>query len=310
MWPVDWIHLAYCSFGLVFVALNVDGVEHAERWLALDAAALIGLLCLLRVSRGVTVRRATLLRFVYSYLFVPFAFLQTGFMVTAVAGHDYAAELERLDRALFWGANPLEALEAVASPLLTEILHWVYVSYWFLPAAALTLILKKGTPKQAARFLFAVVAAFYISYAGYALVPASGPNIHNNFGPLYPTHVEPLALYTFDTNLPGFWAADRLKQFVYAGEPTKFTSFPSGHVLITLVSVFWALRCGGRCARLLLAVGSAIIFSTVYLRYHYVVDVLASIVLAGLCVTAGERIHRLWELRRARRPLRPRPAAA
>jgi hypothetical protein len=43
----------------------------------------------------------------------------------------------------------------------------------------------------------------------------------------------------------------------------------------------------------------ALIFSTVYLRYHYVVDVLAGILLAGLCLGLERTTLTVW-----RRPYR------
>jgi membrane-associated phospholipid phosphatase len=51
-----------------------------------------------------------------------------------------------------------------------------------------------------------------------------------------------------------------------------------------------------------------LIFSTVYLRYHYAVDVLAGAALAVLVVWTGPILHRRWEMWRAGRDA-PDPAA-
>ena len=57
--------------------------------------------------------------------------------------------------------------------------------------------------------------------------------------------------------------------------------FPSGHTLVTLVGIWWSwrMRLGLRWG--ITVVGVILIFGTVYLRYHYAVDVLASALLAA-----------------------------
>jgi len=56
-------------------------------------------------------------------------------------------------------------------------------------------------------------------------------------------------------------------------------AFPSGHVLVTLLSIGWAWGCRLRVRWPVTAVGALLVAATVYLRYHYVVDVLAGAVL-------------------------------
>jgi membrane-associated phospholipid phosphatase len=62
---------------------------------------------------------------------------------------------------------------------------------------------------------------------------------------------------------------------------------------MTLLVLYYARRFHRRTFWLLLPVGSALIFSTVYLRYHYVIDVIAGAAAAALVILIAEPLYRL-----------------
>ena len=180
VWPVDVLHYAF--FTLLF-AVSVFAFPQAR------ACALVARLRPGRRGpprpRGARVgpdhgAAAAMLRLAHGVLVVPLVFTQVGVLIQAVRAVDYAAALERLDRALFLGINPLEALERVSSPWLTEVMQWAYTSYLLLPIGLVALLAWKADGGNISRSLFSLLGVMYLSYAGYFLVPASGPNIHCN----------------------------------------------------------------------------------------------------------------------------------
>jgi membrane-associated phospholipid phosphatase len=62
--------------------------------------------------------------------------------------------------------------------------------------------------------------------------------------------------------------------------------FPSGHTEIPLLTLWLARRYRRKLFLVYLPITAAMIFSTVYLRFHYVVDVLAGAALAGGIILA------------------------
>jgi membrane-associated phospholipid phosphatase len=56
---------------------------------------------------------------------------------------------------------------------------------------------------------------------------------------------------------------------------------PSGHTMLTLVNIILAFHFRSRFRWVFVVIGGSLIVSTVYLRYHYVVDVLVGIVLVA-----------------------------
>ena len=75
-------------------------------------------------------------------------------------------------------------------------------------------------------------------------------------------------------------------------ESAHYDCFPSGHTELTILA-WWSTRpFGKRFFWPSFAYTLSIIFATVYLRYHYTVDVLAGIVVAVLLLVVTPEVYR------------------
>ena len=69
-------------------------------------------------------------------------------------------------------------------------------------------------------------------------------------------------------------------------------AFPSGHTEVVIIVLIYAWTYRRWYFWMALPLVTGLIISTVYLRYHYVVDVLAGMVLAPLCVFLASYLYR------------------
>ena len=128
--------------------------------------------------------------------------------------------------------------------------------------------------------LFGIILCFYLSYLGYLLVPAVGPRFT-----LQHLQTSGLQAGPFITSL---------QEILNRLEHNKTDAFPSGHTAIALVSLIYAWKLREKLLfRLLVPVVLALLVSTVYLRYHYVIDVIAGIALAVNDVILAAPLERL-----------------
>lgn len=295
--PVDLLQLAFHGLLLVRLILGWGGYDHALVWLAADVASLLVLATIIHFAGRMSLRQAGVLRVVHGAATVPVLFTQVGYGLRARDPYDFAPDLEWVDRQMCFGHNPIEALEALARPWLTELLQWSYALFVALPTCLALLFVWRGTTRFMLRSFFSLLGIIYLSYISYMVVPASGPNIHSNVGEA-PCHVTPQPLYQFEGDLPGLWIAEPLRAWMFAAELTKWDCFPSGHVAVAVAGLVYGARLGRRWFFGLAPVCLGIIASTMYLRYHYVVDVVAGAALAGFGVTVLERWHRVFEAAR------------
>ena len=74
-------------------------------------------------------------------------------------------------------------------------------------------------------------------------------------------------------------------------EHTKDDAFPSGHTMITVFCLLVAYRESRRLFRAWLPIAILLIVSTMYCRFHYVVDVIAGLSLAFVALPVGDRLY-------------------
>lgn len=192
-----------------------------------------------------------------------------GPFVLGTSSVDLDPLLVAADRLLFGGDDPTRLLEPLLRPALLEVLTVCYGLYYFHPIVLGALLwrddLREKTP--GARFpvyVFGMLLVFYVSYAGYFLVPAIGPRFTV-------PHSGPLPRGAVARAIDG--TLDRL-------ETSRRNCFPSGHTMVTVAVLVEAARRSRKTFLAYLPFALGLLAATVACRYHYVVDVLAGLILA------------------------------
>ncbi len=201
--------------------------------------------------------------------------------------------LIKWDQFIF-GGNPTDFMHKISFPFLTEILQICYMLYFVMPLmVAIDLHLKKNTVGFD-EFARMILFAFYWSYLMYFFMPAIGPRF---------------TLHDFSTlnlEIPGLYLTEFLRGIVNNGggipighpDPASVVNrdcMPSGHTWITLTNMIIAFRYKSSFRWLVLIGGSGLILATVYLRYHYVVDVLAGAIFAGLTFWLEPKVRSFFQ---------------
>ncbi len=123
---------------------------------------------------------------------------------------------------------------------------------------------------------------YYVSYAGYFTIPALGPRFAQ--ADLYTKSLTetPISRVINDT--------------INHLEKTKLDVFPSGHTMISMAVLIVMWKRARDVFWWLLPIASLLILSTVYCRFHYVVDLIAGTTLAFIVVPLGDRLYD-WAMR-------------
>jgi membrane-associated phospholipid phosphatase len=211
----------------------------------------------------------------YPAAFIPFIFSSLGPLIPAARGPARDDLLIAADRALF-GVDVTVWLERFVHPLATDFFFAAYATYYFLPLVLGGLLWGRD-PAEGRQYIFTLTFCFYISYAGYFTIPALGPRFAL-------AAEQSISLETTPVSASIARSINEL-------EHTKLDVFPSGHTMIAAAVLIVAFRRMRRVFWVLLPITACLIIATVYCRYHYVVDVLAGLVLAFLTVPLGDRLY-------------------
>jgi membrane-associated phospholipid phosphatase len=287
------------AFWGIPAALSVILHSKIPLWPYILLANLIAILLVWALAYLANTKRSNIWRWIHDWAAFPlvvFTFKQLHFIIAPVhQGKDYDRLLISIDQWLC-GVNPTEWLARFSNPFLTEALQISYsLFYVFFVVIGLELYLQKDRSRFG-YFRFTIVYGFFISYLSYFLFPAVGPRF---------------TLYDFskiNSELPGLFFTPFLRWFVnifesiHSGMSNSIALasaqrdvFPSGHTMMTLAAIALAWKYRLRVRHYILAVGIMLIFATVYLRYHYLIDVVAGAILAIPCLLTSGRMERLLQ---------------
>jgi membrane-associated phospholipid phosphatase len=216
-------------------------------------------------------------RWWYPALLIPFIFHELQYLVHQVNSVDIDAQLMALDYALL-GVHPTIWCEHFMVPWITEYMQLAYMSFYFLPFILCAPLYRQGQFLAFRVSLCALLLSYYVSYLLYFLTPAQGPRFY-----LAAYHTLPLT---------GLWFTTPLQTMLDALEGIQRDAFPSGHTAIAIIVLVMAARYQRRLFYPLLGMVISLIVSTVYLRYHYVIDVIAGVLLAVLCLGVTRWLYR------------------
>lgn len=213
----------------------------------------------------------------------PLMYVELRWMIAGAGMPHHDATIVSWERA-FFPSNPSATLATRWHvPLLSELLHFAYASYYlivYLPPIALYVT---GRREAFVKTVLALTIVYGACFITYALFPVDGPRYL----------VGPAA------------APDGpVRRFVLAlleRGSSRGTAFPSSHVAASLVSALCALRYQRQVGLVVAPFVVALVIATVYGGYHYAVDALVGVILGFLAWLASVTLWSAAESRGAHR---------
>lgn len=161
-------------------------------------------------------------------------------------------------------------------PWFHELMEFAYFSYYLLPMIVMFLIFKHQAISNNLRwgklraFIRDLSATMLVCYTLYTFFPAWGPKY---------LQLEPI-------NVDG-WIFTDIMRYIHSHGAILGAAFPSSHVAATMI-YWWHLWILSPRHRIWISLLFALLsMSTIYCRYHYVVDVLGGLFIGGLIIVLG-----------------------
>jgi membrane-associated phospholipid phosphatase len=170
--------------------------------------------------------------------------------------------------------------ERFGHPMVTRVMAWAYAAQLaVLPLLVLAFYLQ-GRGALSQRVSLALLVSCALGLAGYFLVPTVGPYVHQ------------AALYS--GRLPGRPASEGVMAFIDVERGAARDCFPSLHVGYVVIAALFLRGANRRAFRAYLPFALLVVASTIYLRVHYVIDLVAGLPVGWAAVWLAGRIQRAW----------------
>jgi membrane-associated phospholipid phosphatase len=273
LWPVDKLILGYFAIMVAMLLLWWGRIPEAAPLLVWHIAG--SALVIFQIKRPNPT--TWFFRNWYPLLYVAACYKEMANILPLARGTDFDRQLANLDQRI-WGVQPAVWLARIQTPALTEVVQWIYTL--FVPAVLLIafILWLQKRHGEFQYYAFLISLGYLTSYLGYVLWPARGPRFLLKDLEALPLH--------------GMWLFQGMQSTLDKLESFAYDAFPSGHTELTILAAWYSRRLSNVWFGAYFAYTSAIIFATVYLRYHYTVDVFAGAILAVLLIAATPFLYR------------------
>lgn len=290
---VDALTIAYALLISLFVLVFSGRIEEWQTIILINVSLSISLIAVAFLAINANTRIINFIHDWYPAPLIYFSFKEMYVIIQSLGMGDLDDLLIDIDRWLF-GVDPTLWIAQFASPLLTEILQIAYTSFYFLMIAVGYELYVRRDRNNFSFFMFTLLYGFFLSYIGYIVVPAVGPRftLHD--------------FYQLNNELPGIFVTNTLRDLINAGESIPIGAlnaseiaqrdvFPSGHTQMTMIVFYFAGKNLLKSRYVLYLLGTLLIIATVYLRYHYVIDLIAGALFMWFTVLTAPKLFTLFE---------------
>jgi membrane-associated phospholipid phosphatase len=291
----EWVALSYLGFSGLLMLAFAQRLPRAGHLLAIHASAVVIILVLVisarrsltaNWGRGAFGRILRVMRDWYPQAAFLFCFEELGALEQLIHRGWCDSWMMSFDHWLT-GVNVTFWLQRFVTPTFTDFMQMSYLSYFFFLTILGFVLYIWGADSAGddspRRFAFwtvmtSTISGYVIGYTISLFVPVESPHYFMASAQLVPLDGGPFT-----------WLSDLIEHYgrVHGG------AFPSEHVVGSVIPLLSAWRYRRRLFWVFLPFFACMCASTVYVRNHYVADVLAGIVVGGIGFLVGQMLMRL-----------------
>ena len=202
--------------------------------------------------------------------------------VRFVNPHDIHHHLLAIEDWIF-GGQPVVWAEQYITRGRTEFFNTLYASFFFIGPSAVMVMWFTGRRVEAREALLGTIICFYTGYLLYVLLPAAPPRLY----------MESLGYFSVDIKGGPITNFQEALIRMVPNDASR-AAFPSLHAGVSTVALYYSWRYCRWWFFVLLPIVIGLLLSTVYLRHHWVVDLIGGALLLPWVAWVTPRFERWW----------------
>lgn len=216
------------------------------------------------------------LRLITNMIIMNIAFTSIKYVIPALGKTPQDNRLMMIDQFIVGSDLSLWVQRFYSKPL-TEIMSIGYMLFILFLFLTFILYSFRADLNKLSRFCLGLFILYGIGISGYSVVPAQGPYIFLADG-----YSRPLEGYLFT----------ELNRLMVAFGSSAYDVFPSLHVGVGLFLLMFYRRYDRPFFSCYLLPFVLLVMSTIYLRYHYVIDLVCGVMLSLACFHLGDYVFK------------------
>jgi membrane-associated phospholipid phosphatase len=220
-----------------------------------------------------------LVRNFYPLVLLSYFYAETAYLNHLLFDHDFDPWIAKIEQAIFGCQPSIEFGKRVPWRWFIDLMSFGYVSY-FLMIFGVCLWIYKFAPEKFSETIFVILSSFFLCYLFFIVVPVAGPQFY------FPAP---------DSQVPKGYFFRNILELVRAAGERPTAAFPSSHVAITCLLLFLSAKNARKILWWIIPSALLLFLSTVYIKAHYVVDVVAGMLTFPVLYWIGSHFYRKVE---------------
>ena len=275
LFPVEKISIVYVCLTALFIIIFGAKENNAGMMILWRILFIVLMFALRYFNKRSTSQLIWLVRSLFPLAFIAYWYPETYYMNENIFGN-LDSLFVSADQWLFGCQPSLEFSRNYPQQWISELMHLGYLSYYLIIASTVFISLARSKECMQ-RSVFLILCSFFIYYITFIILPVIGPQFY------FP---EPDNLL----NSTGFFH-DLMVAVQNLGEkPTG--AFPSSHVGICCICMYLILKNSRKIFYILAPIAIILICSTVYIKAHYLIDVIGGFVSAPVYFWLSTKIYK------------------
>ena len=275
--PVDMITLSYMAVTLLYMVVGWNSLTHVWSHIVVRLAIAVFILAMSRADTTKWHHNTiyNLIRNFYPLLLLTYFYKETGYLNNIL--FDYLDPWFVSAEQHLWGMQPsLEFSKHFPQKWFSEIMNFSYFFYYLLTIGiGLAAYFRNRSKMQ--EIIFLIFTSFIIYYLFFALFPVKGPQFY-----FYGADAKPVDAYFFSKMV-------KISQAI--GE-TQTGAFPSSHVGMSIIFLILTFKYLRKTFWIILIPVVLLWFATVYIKAHYLIDVIGGFLSAPLVYYVSKWLYK------------------
>lgn len=275
---IDFLFLIYLVLSTVFLVFAWDPAVHSPVFIWIRALMLLFVFALITLNNKLSNPVTELFRYSYPLLICGYFYSETVYY-NKLFFSNLDPFLVDIESAFFKIQPSLEFSSHLSNKLFSELMYFAYFSFYLL-ILIFTLYVFLKRRENFIQLTFRLSASLYIFYLIFCFFPSEGPQFYFSFP---------------ENKLPDAFLFNHIMHFIQQMAEKPTGAFPSSHVGVSVIILMLSKKYAPRFFKITWPLVVLLILSTVYIKAHYVVDVVGGIIIAPLVLFLSDFLfHLRW----------------
>ncbi|MGE5356795.1 MAG: phosphatase PAP2 family protein [Deltaproteobacteria bacterium] len=259
--PADYATILYAIITSLWILIFFNKIEDSFEKIVFRIGVILLIVLIFNIK---SIKYNDILDFIkisYSSFLLVYWYRETASLNTFVFD-PFDHYLFSIDQRIFGFQPSVEFSARYGSPIWSEIMYYGYFSYYFINMLAILLYFFK---KKASvhKTVFIVIFSFIIYYIVFIIFPSYGPQFY--------------LPYELRSVPNGFLLQQEIR-YLLSNAEVRTGAFPSSHVGLALIFMILIFKISKKVFWVILPVSLILMASTVYIKAHYFIDVIAGLI--------------------------------